>query len=158
MSGAAIFAGLGEACILASAACVAVGWRHIRQRRVAQHRRMMLTGTWLGIAFFLLYVAHTLLYGDTSFGGPAAWQIPYLTFLQAHVILATVAGVLGVITVRRALAGRFAAHRAVAPWTATLWLIAAGSGLVVFLLLYIVFPPGPSLGMVHTLLGHGAAR
>ncbi len=153
LTGASALAGLGEGCILASAACVAVGWNHIRHHRVAVHRRYMLTAAWLGLAFFVLYVAHSAVYGDTSFGGPSRWRVPYLTFLQVHVVLATAAGVLGVITLRRALLSRFEQHRRIAPWTATMWLVAAGTGLAVFLLLYVVFPPGPGLNVVRTLVG-----
>jgi putative membrane protein len=149
----AAFAGLSEACMVGSALSVVAGWYLIRRRRVRAHRRLMLAATFLGAAFFVLYVLHTALFGDTSFGGPAPWRAPYQAFLQMHSILASVAGVLGVITLRRALRRRFGAHRRIAPWTATLWLIAAASGLAVFLLLYVVFAPGAASNVLRTLLG-----
>lgn len=144
-----VMAVLSEACMITSAIAVATGWWLIRHRRVRAHRRAMLLGTWTGAAFLGLYVLHTALFGDTQFGGPHAWNLPYTTFLQVHSILATVAGVLGVITLRRALRRRFADHKRIAPWTATLWLIAAGSGLAVFLLLYVIFPSGPTAPVWH---------
>lgn len=152
MSGSTAMALVSEACMITSGISVALGWWLIRRRRVHAHRRAMLLGTWTGGAFLTLYVVHTLVFGDTQFGGPSTWNIPYLTFLQIHSILATVAGVLGVITLRRALQRRFSSHKRVAPWTATLWLIAAGSGLAVFLLLYVVFPPGPTATVWHIML------
>lgn len=145
---------LNEAFMLSSAACVAVGWYQIRRGRRDTHRRLMLTGVTLGALFFISYALHTLLVGDTSFGGPKIWQFPYMAFLQVHSVLATVAAVLGVITLRRALRGRFAQHRRIAPWTAVSWFVAAGMGLMVFLLLYVVFPPGPVHGLVRTITGH----
>lgn len=146
-------AALSEVCMVGSAVCVAFGWSHIRRGHVRTHRRWMLTATALGASFFVLYVLHTVLIGDTAFGGPLRWHAGYLVFLQTHSVLATVAGVLGVVTLRRALRGRFTSHRRIAPWTAVLWLIAAASGLMVFLLLYVVFPPGPTANVLRTMLG-----
>ncbi|MBX5467508.1 MAG: DUF420 domain-containing protein [Firmicutes bacterium] len=137
--------------MLSSAAAVAAGWYCIRHRLVAVHRRLMLTGSVLGALFFVSYVVKTLTIGDTSFGGPAHWLPWYLGFLQVHVLLATAAGVLGVLTLRWALRANFGRHRRVAPWTATMWFVAAGTGLVVFLLLYVVFPPGSTGSVAHAL-------
>jgi putative membrane protein len=145
---------LNEAFMILSALCVALGWYHIRRGRRAVHRRFMLAGSYLAAAFFISYVLHTLLVGDTSFGGPAAWRIPYLTFLQIHTILATVAAVLGIITLTYALRSNFSKHRRVAPWTAVSWFIAATMGLGVFLMLYIVFPSGPTTNLFRAILGH----
>jgi putative membrane protein len=158
VNGAMVLAYCSEGCMLCSAGCLSAGWYQIRRRRIPQHRRLMLTASWLGLGFFVFYVAHSAVYGDTNFGGPAAWSAPYLAFLQVHVLLATAAGVLGVVTLRRALLGRFALHRRIAPWTATMWLVAAGTGLAVFLLLYVIFAPGPATNVLRTLIGPGPAH
>lgn len=152
VTGGTIMAVVSEACMVTSGISVALGWYYIRSKRVHQHRRAMLVGAWTGGSFLTLYVLHTLIFGDTQFGGPPSWNIPYLTFLQIHSILATVAGILGIIALRWALRRRFGRHRRVAPWAATLWLIAAGSGLAVFLLLYVIFPPGPTASVWHIML------
>lgn len=145
---------LNEAFMLSSAAFIAVGWSQIRRGRRELHRKLMLTGVTLGALFFISYAAHSVLVGDTSFGGPKSWSLPYLTFLQIHSLLATAAAVLGIVTLRRAFLGRFAQHRRIGPWTAVSWFTAAGMGLVVFLLLYVIFPPGPTAGLLRTLTGH----
>lgn len=144
---------LNEAFILSSAGFVIYGWYLIRHQQVEKHRKVMLTAATLGSLFFITYVVKTLFYGDTAFGGPLKYQLPYLTFLQIHTTLATVAAILGIITIRRALRARFKEHRRIAPWTASAWLITAASGLMVFLLLYIVFPPGPTSQNLIKLLG-----
>jgi putative membrane protein len=143
-----------EAFMIASALSVAAGWWAVRRRRLHLHRRLMLVGATLGALFFVSYAARTLVVGDTSFGGPAAWRAPYQAFLQAHSLLATVAGVFGVVTLRRAFLRRFRQHRRVAPWTAGLWLCAAATGLAVFLLLYVVFPPGATTNLFRAVTGH----
>ncbi len=142
-----------EVLMIGSALCIAVGWYFIRRHRVATHRALMLIGSALGVGFFISYALRTLLIGDTTFGGPKDLNSAYLIFLQSHATLATVAGVLGVITLRYALRSRFRSHRRVAPWTATLWLIAAASGLVVFLLLYVIFAPGPTTNVINAVVG-----
>lgn len=144
---------LNEAFMLSSAASLLVGWHRIRHQRVDAHRRAMLTTSALAIGFFLSYVAKSLLYGDTNFGGPASLRTPYLAFLQVHVGLATIAAVLGILTLRWALRSQFGKHRRLAPWTASMWLVAAGTGLVVFLLLYVVYPPGANENVVRTIIG-----
>lgn len=153
MRGADLLGYLNEAFMLSSAAFLLVGWYRIRHHQVKAHRRAMLTTSALAVGFFVSYLAKSLIYGDTNFGGPASLKAAYLVFLQVHVGLATLAAVLGILTLRWALRSRFATHRRVAPWTASMWLVAAGTGLVVFLMLYIIYPPGPSLNVVRTIVG-----
>lgn len=136
---------INEALMIASAISVSIGWRRIRQGQIAAHRRLMLAGTGFGAAFLIGYLTRSFTVGDTTFGGPEELRAPYLAFLALHIVLATIAGILGVITLRRALRGRFDLHRRIAPATATLWLVAAGTGLVVFLLLYVIYSPGPTV-------------
>ena len=153
LTGADVLGYLNEAFMLSSAASLLVGWYRIRHHQVHAHRKAMLTTSALATGFFLSYVAKSLIYGDTSFGGPAALRTPYLAFLQVHVGLATIAAVLGILTLRWALRSQFRPHRRLAPWTAGMWLVAAGTGLVVFLLLYVVYPSGANENVVRTIIG-----
>jgi putative membrane protein len=145
---------VNEAFIISSAIVMAFGWRQIRKGNETAHRRLMLTGSTLAALFFVSYVVKTVVVGDTSFGGPASWQGPYQVFLQIHSVLATVAAVLGVITLIFAFRHRFYRHRRVGPWTIITWFITAATGLMVFLLLYIIFPPGETTNMFRAWTGH----
>ena len=155
MSGSQFLGYLNEAFMLSSAASLLVGWYRIRHKQVHRHRRAMLTTSALAIGFFLSYVVKSMVYGDTTFGGPASLSTAYQVFLLVHVGLATLAAILGIITLRYALRSRFGRHRRVAPWTAGMWLVAAGTGLAVFLLLYVVFPSGADQNVVRTIVGAG---
>ncbi len=135
---------LNEGFMLSSGIAVATGWVLIRRRRVQAHRVVMLTAAALVVGFFLSYVSKTLFYGDTAFGGPARLTVAYQVFLQTQTLFATGAAIMGIITLRRALARHFRAHRLIAPWTAAAWFVTVVSGLGVFSLLYLVFPPGPT--------------
>ena len=155
MSISSVWALFNEFLMISSAVAAAVGWRFIRRKQVDIHRRWMLTSASLGAAFFVSYLAGTIVIGDTMYGGPSQYSTPYQVFLLVHVLLATVAAVLGVITLRLALKARFGKHRRVAPWTVVLWFISAATGLVVYLLLFVVFTPGPSVGnLLHVLTGN----
>ncbi|MDI3328985.1 MAG: DUF420 domain-containing protein [Alicyclobacillaceae bacterium] len=144
---------INEAFILLSAGCVAVGWILIRRGRVEAHRRAMLAGVVLASAFFVSYLLKTLTVGDATFGGPERWRGAYQVFLQVHSVLATVAAVLGVLTLRAAAKGRRAFHKRIGRWTASLWFVTAATGLAVFLLLYILYEPGPTKNMFRAWLG-----
>lgn len=146
-----LWASLNEFFMIVSAILVATGWVYIRRGQRDTHRKLMLTGAAFGTAFFISYVLETLLVGDTTFGGPHKYAGAYQIFLQAHATLATIAAILGIITIRRALLGRFQLHRRVAPWTASTWLVAAASGLVVFLLLFVLYPHGPTTNLFRAI-------
>lgn len=145
---------LNEACIIISAICFAIGWVYIRKHRVRIHRRWMLTGVVFAALFFIIYAAKTFFIGDTEFGGPKSLNTFYYVFLQAHSVLATIAAILGVITLVFAARGRFSRHRKLGPWTVVIWFVTAATGLVVFLLLYVVFTPGETANLMHSYLGH----
>lgn len=144
---------LNEAFIISSAVVMAVGWAKIRQGKKAVHRRLMITASILAALFFLSYVLKTIIVGDTSFGGPHALQPAYQLFLQIHSILATVAAIMGIITLTFALRSSFTKHRRLAPWTAVTWFVTAATGLTVFLLLYVIYTPGPTTNLFQAWLG-----
>lgn len=141
---AATWALVNESFMILSAIAVGFGWYHIRHNHRETHRKFMLTGVYLGGAFFVSYVLSTLFVGDTFFGGPKKYNAPYQIFLQVHVLLATAAAIAGVITLRYALRERFGKHKKIAPWTASMWFISAITGFGVFLMLFVIFPPGPT--------------
>lgn len=142
-----------EAIILLSALSVAIGWWQIRRNRIESHKRFMVLGTILAGFFFLGYAAKTIFVGDTTFGGPESFRLPYQLFLQAHSVLATVAALLGILTLRFGFKQAFSKHKVLGRWTAIIWFITVGSGLTVFLLLYVIFPPGPTTNLFRAWVG-----
>jgi putative membrane protein len=145
---------MNQAFIVLSAICIAIGWVFIRRRNVEAHRKMMVTGAILAALFFISYVTKTIVIGDTTFSGPKSVKAPYQIFLQTHSILATVGGILGLITLWAAYKANFGFHRKIGPWTAIIWFISAASGVTVFLLLYVIYPPGTPTNIFRAWLGH----
>jgi putative membrane protein len=74
--------------------------------------------------------------------------------LTAHSVLATVTAILGLLALRFVYKRRFANHAKIGRVTAPLWFVTAGTGLVVFLLLYVIFPPGPNVQVFKFAFGN----
>jgi putative membrane protein len=145
---------MNEVFMLISAGFAAVGWYQIRKKNVAVHRRLMITSAIFGGLFFVSYALGTVILGDVAFGGPAKWAHPYQVFLQVHVILATIGGLMLAGTLWLGLRAAFRIHRRIAPWTAVLWFVSAGTGLVVYLMLFVIFPHGPVANVLQLILHH----
>ncbi len=82
---------------------------------------------------YLYYHAHV---GSVRYTG-TGWMRPvYFFILITHVVLAAAIVPLAIVTITRALRGRFERHRAVARWTLPIWLYVSVTGVVVYLMLY----------------------
>jgi uncharacterized membrane protein YozB (DUF420 family) len=110
----------------------------IRNKRVAQHRRVMLTAFATSCLFLVCYlVYHTLIGGSKPFGHEGTVvRTVYFAILIPHTILAALVPVLAIITLRRGLAGKYDRHRKIARWTLPIWLFVSVTGVVVYLMLY----------------------
>ena len=64
----------------------------------------------------------------------------YLGILLSHTILAGVIVPLVVLTLRWALKGRLDRHRRIARWTLPLWLYVSVTGVIVYAMLYHIYP------------------
>ncbi|WP_282939297.1 DUF420 domain-containing protein [Paenibacillus sp. RC67] len=139
--------------IVISAIFVAFGWRQILKGNRKGHEKLMLWGAGFALAFFIIYVSRTIFVGNTTFGGPESLKLAYHLFLFFHITLATLAGVFGVITLLHAFNKRFAKHKKIGRWTAVMWLITAPTGVVVYVLLYVMYPGGDTKPMIDAILG-----
>jgi uncharacterized membrane protein YozB (DUF420 family) len=128
-----------------SAVLLVTGRALIARGKRAAHRAVMLTAFGTSTLFLICYlVYHALLYlhtqsGSKHFTGTGWWRPAYFTILTSHTILAAVIVPLVLITLSRALRGRFDRHRAIARWTFPLWLYVSVTGVVIYLMLYQIF-------------------
>lgn len=117
-------------------ACLVSGWAFIRRRRVAAHRAAMLGALACSVLFLTSYVLYHAQVGSRPFTGTGPIRAVYFLILVTHVVLAAAIVPLALVTVTRALRGRFAQHRAIARWTLPLWLYVSITGVVVYVMLY----------------------
>ena len=120
----------------ATAALLLLGYRLIRQKRIAAHTRCMLAACALSVAFLVSYVTYHAQVGATPFPG-RGWVRPvYFTILISHTALAIVIVPLVGRTLYLALRRRFHEHEHIARVTLPLWLYVSVTGVVVYWLLY----------------------
>ena len=70
--------------------------------------------------------------------GEGLVRVFYFAVLISHIVLAAVVPILAVITIYLALRGRFQRHRRIARWTLPIWLYVSLTGVVVYLMLYVL--------------------
>jgi len=123
----------------ASAVLILIGRSLIRRGRIAAHRAFMIGAvvtSALFLASYLYYHAHV---GSVRFQGQG-WSRPlYFTILISHTMLAAATLPLVIITLSRALRGRFDRHRALARWTFPIWLYVSVTGVIIYFMLYHLF-------------------
>ncbi|HZM17700.1 MAG TPA: DUF420 domain-containing protein [Candidatus Krumholzibacteria bacterium] len=125
-----------------SALFLLTGFLCIRRRRIAAHRACMLSALGTSTLFLISYLTYHFQVGTTRFTA-TGWIRPlYFTILATHTVLAVVIVPLVLLTLRRALRREFPRHARLARWTLPLWFYVSVTGVVIYVLLYRVAPPG----------------
>ena len=110
------------------------------------HRNCMLVACLSSLFFLVGYITYHIwmrrTYGiaHTVFVKPAGFRPIYLTILYTHLVCAVIILPLIVVTLVRALKGNFAMHKKIARWTWPLWMYVSVTGVIVYLLLYQIYP------------------
>ncbi|WP_249869893.1 DUF420 domain-containing protein [Oceanobacillus saliphilus] len=139
--------------IVLSAILVAIGWVLISKGKKEAHKKVMLSAAVSAILFFIIYVSRTIFDGNTSFGGPDDIKIYYTLFLIFHIILATTGAVFGIVTISLALKRNIVKHRKLGPVTSIIWFFTAITGVMVYLLLYVIYDGGETTSMFKAIFG-----
>ena len=92
-------------------------------------------------AFLVSYVVYHLRVGNVLFQGQGWIRPVYFAILISHVTLAMVILPLAIVTLTRGLQQKFDKHRRIARWTYPLWLYVSVTGVVVYVMLYRLYPP-----------------
>ena len=131
-----------NACFNAlSAALLTAGYVSIRRENRAAHRACMLGALAASVLFLAGYLTyHFTVRTVTRFHDPAWFRPVYLVILFTHTVLAVVIVPLVLLTLIRALRERFDAHRRIARWTWPLWMYVSVTGVLIYLVLYRIFP------------------
>lgn len=116
------------------------GYAMIRRGKVARHKACMLSALVVSAAFLACYVVYHLEAGSVRFTAGGWPRYLYYAVLVTHVPLAALVLPLALVTVGRALRGRFHSHRRIARWTFPIWLYVSVTGVLIYLMLYHWFP------------------
>jgi uncharacterized membrane protein YozB (DUF420 family) len=112
------------------------GFTLIRLGRKRAHQRVMVTAFSVSVVFLISYIVYHVEAGVIRFQKAGLIRGIYLTILFTHTLLAAAVPPLAIITLSRALRGRFDRHRAIARWTLPIWLYVSVTGVVVYWMLY----------------------
>jgi putative membrane protein len=131
---------LNAALNTTSAVLLLAGFRFIRRGRIQSHRNCQVTAVTTSTLFLISYLTYHYYHGATRFAGQGIVRPLYFTILITHTTLAVVIVPLIIMTLYRAARGDFIRHRRIARWTLPLWLYVSVTGVVVYLMLYQIYP------------------
>jgi uncharacterized membrane protein YozB (DUF420 family) len=129
-----------------SAALLLAGFLFIKRGNQRAHRNCMLTACCTSLLFLTCYVIYhegmRRAHGSahTHFLDPEWFRPFYLIILFTHLVAAVAIVPLVLITLTRALRGRFEVHRKIARWTWPIWMYVSVTGVLIYFLLYHLFP------------------
>jgi len=126
-----------------SAVLLAAGYVLIRRKRVAAHRACMLLALMTSTTFLASYLIYHYHVGSVGYRG-TGWTRPlYFAVLISHTFLAAAIVPLALVTVTRALRGRFDRHVSIARVTLPIWIYVSVTGVVIYFMLYGAGPAAP---------------
>ena len=116
------------------------GYVLIRQKKVRAHRNCQVTALAASVLFLISYLTYHSHHGVTKFAGQGMARSLYFVILTTHTILAVVIVPFVIVTFLRARRGDFERHRRIARWTLPMWMYVSITGVLVYLMLYHLYP------------------
>jgi protein SCO1/2/putative membrane protein len=120
------------------------GYTAVRRGRLRTHKALMLSALGVSILFLSSYLYYHLAirHGQPTLFPGQGWVRPvYFAILLSHTALAAVVAPLALITTYLGLRNRLTRHVRLARWTFPLWLYVSVTGVVVYVMLYHLYPP-----------------
>ena len=136
----AVNAGLNATC----GALLVLGYFLIKARRILAHKICMLAAVAVSAAFLACYLYYHFAVLDgqpTRFTGEGPVRYIYLGILVSHTLLAAAVAPLALRVTYLGLRDRLGRHVALARWTLPVWLYVSVTGVVVYWMLYHLYPP-----------------
>ena len=124
-----------------SAVLVVLGYRAIRRLEVDRHRKLMLSAAAVSALFLVSYLAYHAQVGSVRFTAEGLPRSIYFAVLISHTILAVFTLPLVLRTLFLGLKRRDDRHRRIARWTLPIWLYVSVTGVIVYVMLYHLYPP-----------------
>jgi uncharacterized membrane protein YozB (DUF420 family) len=123
-----------------SAIFLTAGYYFIRKQNKIAHRNCMIAAFCTSTIFLVCYLTYHVFAGRTEFKNPPWFKPIYLIILSTHTVLAVVIVPMVLITLNRAIKQRFELHKKIARWTWPIWMYVSVTGVVIYFLLYKIFP------------------
>jgi uncharacterized membrane protein YozB (DUF420 family) len=135
---------LNSTCVV----LLVAGYATVRARRLTLHKSLMLSALAVSAVFLTsyLYYHFAVKHGQPTYFRDRAPAAPnwvanaYTLVLVSHTILAALAAPLALTTAGLGLGGRWTWHKRLARWTLPIWLYVSVTGVVVYWMLYRLYP------------------
>lgn len=125
-----------------------IGYALIKSGRVNAHKWTMLSAFGVSGAFLASYLTYHFappplgIGGSVPFQGTGVVRPIYFAILISHILLATTVPFLAGWTIRLGLKDQREKHRKWARWTFPIWLYVSITGVVIYVMLYLIYPAG----------------
>lgn len=130
-----------NACLNAtSAILLTAGFIHIKRGRKIAHRNCMIAAFCTSTIFLACYLYYHYYAKRTVFLDPQWFRPIYLAILLTHTILAVAVVPMVFMTFSRALKQNYELHKKIARWTWPIWMYVSVTGVIIYLILYQIFP------------------
>jgi uncharacterized membrane protein YozB (DUF420 family) len=124
------------------------GYLAIRRRLVPLHKACMLTALAVSAVFLASYLyyhfaikeAVATRFADRNPDAPVFVAWAYIVLLATHTVLAAAVAPLALVTAYLGLTDRLKRHMRIARWTLPIWLYVSITGVVVYWMLYRLYP------------------
>ena len=123
-----------------STVLLVAGWVAIGRGNWRAHRAAMIAAFAVSAVFLACYLTYHWLVGHVPFQGQGAARTVYFTILISHIILAVFVPILALRMFFLAWKGRWDAHRRLGRITMPIWLYVSVTGVVIYAMLYHLFP------------------
>jgi putative membrane protein len=123
-----------------SAILLVSGYAAIRNGKIKVHKAFMISAFAVSTVFLVSYLIYHYRVGHVVFEGQGWIRPVYFALLLSHTVLAVVIVPMILVTLRRAWLEKFDKHRIIARWTLPLWFYVSVTGVIVYILLYQVYP------------------
>jgi putative membrane protein len=123
-----------------SAILLVSGYAAIRNGQIKVHKAFMISAFAVSTVFLASYLIYHYRVGHVVFEGQGWIRPVYFALLLSHTVLAIVIVPMILVTLRRAWLEKFDKHRIIARWTLPLWFYVSVTGVIVYILLYQVYP------------------
>jgi uncharacterized membrane protein YozB (DUF420 family) len=131
-----------------SAVLLVAGYLAIRNRAITLHKTCMFTALGVSAVFLASYLYYHFVvvegvvtrFRDRAPEAPEWVAILYAGILLSHTILAVVVAPMALVTAYLGMTDRLTRHVAIARWTLPIWLYVSVTGVVVYWMLYRLYP------------------
>lgn len=125
-----------------SAMLLLIGRRFIKRGQQLWHKRFMIAAFGTSSLFLVSYLTYHSVHGAQYFQGEGWIRPVYFLILGTHTFLAATIVPLVLITLTRGLKNQVPRHKKIAKWTYPIWLYVSITGVIIYLMLYQLFPGG----------------